>query len=80
LAFDCSAQHVNKQTIALLFLPLKNGIIIIIVSYGTFYPQKLALTSPTSGGRSVGIVRSWTEAMEFVFCSLLSYQAVFPEI
>jgi hypothetical protein len=24
----------------------------------TFYPQKLALTSPTSGGRSVGIVRS----------------------
>jgi hypothetical protein len=22
------------------------------------YPQKLALTSPTSGGRSVGIVRS----------------------
>jgi hypothetical protein len=25
---------------------------------GTLYPQKLALTSPTSGGRSVGIVRS----------------------
>jgi hypothetical protein len=23
---------------------------------GTFYPQKLALASPTSGGRSVGIV------------------------
>jgi hypothetical protein len=29
------------------------------------YPQKLALTSPTSGGRSVGIVRSRTEATEF---------------
>jgi hypothetical protein len=28
--------------------------------------QKLALTSPTSGGRSVGIVRSWTHATEFV--------------
>jgi hypothetical protein len=28
--------------------------------------QKLALTSPTSGGRSVGIVRLRTEAMEFV--------------
>jgi hypothetical protein len=28
--------------------------------------QKLALTSPTSGGRSVGIVRSLTKAMEFV--------------
>jgi hypothetical protein len=27
----------------------------------------LALTSPTSGGRSVGIVSSWTEATEFVF-------------
>jgi hypothetical protein len=25
---------------------------------GTLYPQKLALTSPTGGGRSVGIVRS----------------------
>jgi hypothetical protein len=30
------------------------------------YPQKLALTSPTSGGRSVGIVRSWTKATELV--------------
>jgi hypothetical protein len=30
----------------------------------TLYPQKLALTSPTSGGRSVGIVRSRTKATE----------------
>jgi hypothetical protein len=30
-----------------------------------FYPQKLALTSPTSGGRSVGIVRSRTQPTEF---------------
>ena len=29
------------------------------------YPQKLALTSPTVGGRSVGIVRSRTKATEF---------------
>jgi hypothetical protein len=28
------------------------------------YPQKLALISPTSGGRSVGIVRSRTKATE----------------
>jgi hypothetical protein len=28
------------------------------------YPQKLALTSPTSGGRSVGIVHSRTQTME----------------
>jgi hypothetical protein len=27
--------------------------------------KKLALTSPTSGCRSVGIVRSWTQATEF---------------
>ena len=30
------------------------------------YPQKLALTSPTGGGRSVGIVRSRTKATEFI--------------
>jgi hypothetical protein len=34
---------------------------------GTLYPQKLALTSPTSGGLSVGIVRSRTQATEFSF-------------
>jgi hypothetical protein len=34
---------------------------------GTLYPQKLALTSPISGGRSVGIVRSRTQATEFSF-------------
>jgi hypothetical protein len=31
------------------------------------YPQKLALSSQTSGGRSVGIVRSRTQATGF-FC------------
>jgi hypothetical protein len=33
--------------------------------HGTLYLQKLALTSLTSGGRSVGIVLSWTQATEF---------------
>jgi hypothetical protein len=33
---------------------------------GTIYPLKLALTSPTSGGSSVGIVRSWTQATKFL--------------
>jgi hypothetical protein len=33
----------------------------------TFYPQKLALTSPTSGGRSVGIVCLQAKATEFFF-------------
>jgi hypothetical protein len=34
----------------------------------TLYPQKLAFSSPTSGGRSVGIVRLLTKATEFFFC------------
>jgi hypothetical protein len=34
---------------------------------GTLNPQKLALTSQTSGSRWVGIVRSRTQATEFVF-------------
>jgi hypothetical protein len=36
---------------------------------GTLYPQKVALTSPNSGGRSVGIVRSRILATEFSFSS-----------
>jgi hypothetical protein len=41
------------------------------------YAQKLELTSPTSGGRSVGIVHSWTEAtlllllFFFIFINIL---------
>ena len=35
------------------------------------YPQKLALTSPTGGGRSVGIVRVRTKATEFVLWDML---------
>jgi hypothetical protein len=34
---------------------------------GTIYPQQLAITSPTSGCRSVGIVRSRTRTIEFSF-------------
>jgi hypothetical protein len=34
---------------------------------GTLYPQKLVLTSPARGGRSVGIVRSRTQDTEFSF-------------
>jgi hypothetical protein len=36
-------------------------------SRNTLYPQRLALTSPTSGGRSVGIVRLRAKATEFSF-------------
>jgi hypothetical protein len=43
---------------------------------GTLYPLKLAITSPTSGCRSVGIVRSRTQTMEFslVFSSVNRYE------
>jgi hypothetical protein len=37
------------------------------------FPQKLALTSPTSGGRSVGIVRSRTQATEFFYILIVLY-------
>jgi hypothetical protein len=37
----------------------------------TLYPQKLVLTSPTSGGRSVGIIRLRTTATEFSLVSLV---------
>ena len=37
------------------------------------YPQKLALTSPTGGGRSVGIVRSRTKATEYFFKYIYIY-------
>jgi hypothetical protein len=36
-----------------------------------FYPQKLVLTSPTSSGRSVGIVLSRTKATELLVVLLL---------
>jgi hypothetical protein len=35
------------------------------------YPQNFALTSPTRGGRSVGIVRSLTEVTEELLVLLL---------
>jgi hypothetical protein len=37
---------------------------------GTLYAQKLALSSPKSGGRSVGIVRSRTQATELAWILL----------
>jgi hypothetical protein len=41
-------------------------------SCDTLYPQELALASSTSGGRSVDIVRSRTQATEFDFSFLLN--------
>jgi hypothetical protein len=46
---------------------------------GTLSPQKLAITSLTSGGRSVGIVRSRTQTMEIIInnnnvCNYVVYE------
>jgi hypothetical protein len=43
----------------------------------TLYPQTLALTSPTNGGRSVGVVRSQTQATEFVYTQILHIISTF---
>jgi hypothetical protein len=48
------------------------------------FPEKLALTYPTSGGRSVGVVRSWTQATEsvclFLSVDKLHLEQIFPEL
>jgi hypothetical protein len=38
----------------------------------SFYPQKLALTWPTRGGRSFGIVRLRTQATDFVLFGIIT--------
>jgi hypothetical protein len=44
--------------------------------HDTLYPQKVALTSPKIGGRSVGIIRLWTEAVEFSLVRVQKYPNV----
>jgi hypothetical protein len=46
---------------------------------GSLYPQKLALTSPTNGGQLVGVVRSQTQATEFVFVFVTTTSAEVKE-
>jgi hypothetical protein len=43
---------------------------VALTTWLPLYPQKLALTSSTSGGRSVDIVRSRTQITEFVVCKV----------
>jgi hypothetical protein len=50
---------------------LSTGYICHSIINGTLYPQKLAITSPTSGDRSVGIVRSRTQTMEFFLSTIM---------
>jgi hypothetical protein len=46
---------------------------------GTLCPQKLALTSPSSSGHSVGIVHLWAQATELFLCHLLSCIPLKPQ-
>jgi hypothetical protein len=47
----------------------------VMIGANSLYPQKLALTSPTSGGGSVGIVRSRTKAAELLSrCKFCAYE------
>jgi len=56
----------NKKVAAAVQKTEINGLGIRCADHVTpLYPQKLALNSPTGGGRSVGIVRSRTKATEF---------------
>jgi hypothetical protein len=45
---------------------------------GTLYPQKLAITSPTSSGRSIVIIRSRNQATEFFFFQSLWSDTCWP--
>jgi hypothetical protein len=47
---------------------------------GTLYLQKLTQTSPTSGGRSVGIVRSRTQTTEFSSLCTLTFLCIYMRI
>ena len=55
-----SCKYVKKNSVALVrerTIPRLTAVGIRCADHVTpFYPQKLALTSPTGGGRSVGIV------------------------
>jgi hypothetical protein len=64
-----------RHFLSFLMSPLTSRSILNLFERSTFYPQKLALTSPTSDGRSVCIVHSRTQATEFY----VSLQAVFRE-
>jgi hypothetical protein len=62
----CSRKVLPFSTVSSPVLgPTRPSTVIVQWPRGTLYPQKLALTSPTSGGRSVDIVRSRTQATEF---------------
>jgi hypothetical protein len=65
-----SLHRISQQRKMRRVSPVSSGIAVLklrkILDRGTLYPQKFSLTSPTSGGRSVCIVHSRTQATEFL--------------
>jgi hypothetical protein len=51
---------------------------VMLTKWHPLSAKKLTLTSPPSGGRSVGIVRSRTQATEFV-CFMVGLSSTNPE-
>jgi hypothetical protein len=60
-------RNIPEDGILHIPLDLAGAVILQACHVAPFYLQELALTSPTIGCRSVGIVHSWTQAMEFSF-------------
>jgi hypothetical protein len=66
LPLDCVLIHLHPVHFITIYLSKITAVGIRCADHVTpLFPQKLALTSPTGGGRSVGIVRSRTKATEF---------------
>jgi hypothetical protein len=63
----------DRKVEALVYKSENTAVGIRHADHVALFPQKLALTSLTSGGRSVDIVRKRTQAMEFSFYMLLHY-------
>jgi hypothetical protein len=79
--FDSRHYQIFWEAVGLEWGPLRAGSGLEIREYGLrylsrwphdiLYPQKLALTSPTSSDRSVGIVRSQTKAKELLVTRIM---------
>jgi hypothetical protein len=62
----------NSSVTNLIYLSFSTAIIVPRLFEKSLYPQKFALTTPPSGGRSVGIVRSRGSGhVVFLYCSIL---------
>jgi restriction endonuclease S subunit len=76
LSLVSTTEELLERKVANPVLKTENTAIGIRHAVGTLYPQKLVITSPTSGSRSVGIVRSRTQTMEFSFSLFFFFEII----